>query len=195
MSTSSVTQPIMSLFWSDNVFITLGILFGIMLLIGLIANASTKTQPLAKKPVAKVVVPVMQPKAVAPKISKVEKLPVFEPKSFEIAAPVAPIVEAPVEAPVEVAIEAAPIAVAVETANDVDKTYESYRQAMLSSGPRQMEEEARAEIQSKAGFPQWRHQTAALRRQLNSEDAGSFLERANVSVNDRMVAIFDSVSA
>jgi len=180
----------MNLFWSDNVFITLGILFGVLLLIALIANSNTKAETMAKKPLAKpaskVVVPVMQPKAVAPKISKVEKLPVFEPKSFEIAAPVAPIVEAPVEAP---------IAVPVETANDVDKTYESYRQAMLSSGPRQMEEEARAEIQSKAGFPQWRHQTAALRRQLNSEDAGSFLERANVSVNDRMVAIFDSVSA
>ena len=62
----------------------------------------------------------------------------------------------------------------------------------------QMEEEARAELQSKGGhatLQTWRHQTASLRSSLKDESAADFLERNNTSINDRMVAIFDSVGA
>lgn len=168
----------------------------VILVISLFATAAgdaTAFKHEQKKEQTPARIPVVQPKAASPKIAQVQdKVPVLEPKSEKV-----PVVELKSEkVPV---VEPKSVIQPVQTQKEsVDSTYEAYRQAMLHSGPRQMEEESRAEMQNKAGhssLSQWRDQTAALRKQLDSEDAGEFLERANMSVNDRMVAIFDSVKA
>jgi hypothetical protein len=76
-----------------------------------------------------------------------------------------------------------------------EQTFEQYRQAMLHTGPRDMEYQARAEMQSKGGMgnnAMWREQTASLRKSL-SKDAASLLDEMNVSINDRVVSDFNSV--
>lgn len=175
-------------------------LIAVLVLIGIFAS-STSTSSLAQRSQQKPIAPVVQPKAVpkpvlpmkiAPKITKVGE-PLMNPKSFAKITKVAPVMNTkslPSAAPAP-----APPAKIVET---VDSTFEAYRQAMLASGPRQMEEDARAELQSKGGastLQTWREQTAALRTSLKDESAASFLERNNTSINDRMVAIFDAVKA
>jgi hypothetical protein len=143
----------------------------------------------------KPIVPVVQPKAVTshkpvlpakvvPKITKLEAIP----KVDKVDTPVMnPKSVTPVMNPKSV------LPALVEPKDDVENTFEAYRKAMLSSGPRQMEEEARTELQSKTGSAAWREQTASLRSTLRDESAASFLERTNTSINDRMVAIFDAV--
>jgi hypothetical protein len=189
------------------------IVFGILIAIGLFVSKNTQNPPplnaRAIKPVpqAKPIVPVVQPKSLAPKITKVEipvveekQAPVLEPKSIAAPAPVEPTV-APVEttvAPVETTVAPVETVATAPAKSSIDDTFEAYRQAMLASGPRQMEEEARAEFQSKNGAANssvWREQTANLRQSLKDETAAAFLERTNTSINDRMVAIFDAVKA
>jgi cytoskeletal protein RodZ len=199
---------------SDTVW-TLGyyavIVFGILIAIGLFVSKDTQNPPplnaraIKPAPQSKPVVPVVQPKSLAPKITKVEvpvvtveapkAEPVLEPKSLPIVAE-----EKKEEiinvAPVEAVAPVEPVAPTVKSS--IDDTFEAYRQAMLASGPRQMEEEARAELQSKNGAANssvWREQTTTLRQSLKDETAAAFLERTNTSINDRMVAIFDAVKA
>jgi hypothetical protein len=97
------------------------------------------------------------------------------------------------EATVEVARTEAPLI--KEGEMTAEQTFEQYRQAMLHTGPRDMEYQARAEMQSKGGMgnnAMWREQTASLRKSL-SKDAASLLDEMNVSINDRVVSDFNSV--
>jgi hypothetical protein len=200
---------------SDTVW-TLGyyavIVFGILIAIGLFVSKDTQNPPplnaraIKPAPQSKPVVPVVQPKSLAPKITKVEvpivpveapkAEPVLEPKSLPVVSEEKiPIVT---EEKKEEIINDAPVAPTPIVKSSIDDTFEAYRQAMLASGPRQMEEEARAELQSKNGAANssvWREQTASLRQSLKDETAAAFLERTNTSINDRMVAIFDAVKA
>lgn len=133
--------------------------------------------------------------------------PVLEPKSFEaevmteevveaelieeapVAIEEAPIVEAPIEVLMPVPVEA------VKPKASSEETFEQYRQAMLHTGPRDLENQARVEMQSKGGLGNsalWRAQTASLRRSLGAADAAEFLERSNMSVNDRVISSFNA---
>ena len=76
-----------------------------------------------------------------------------------------------------------------------EQTFEQYRQAMLHTGPRDMEYQARSEMQSKGGMgnnAMWREQTASLRKSL-SKDAATLLDEMNISINDRVVSDFNNV--
>ena len=186
---SGVTTPlqtIMANFGLAN-FGLLTLILG-MIMIALLATrkqSSVSTNLVQRSaPIA----PLVQPKSVktvlpakiVPQITKVIPTPVLNTKSVVPVMPPKPKTEAP----------------KLPAATPVENTFEAYRQAMLSSGPRQMEEEARAELQSKgASSASWREQTASLRSTLRDESAASFLERTNTSINDRMVAIFDAVKA
>lgn len=178
-----------SLFSTKSVMWALVIVIGFLILFGLILSKGTTVNlsQRAAQPAAKPIVPVVQPKAVAPNMIKLDKpAPVMEPKALVLPA---------VPAPVEVA-ESAPVEVAKPVT--IDDTFEAYRQAILASGPLQMQEEAQTALQSKNGaanFAAWREQTSALRNSLKEETAAAFLERTNVSINDRMVAFFDAVKA
>ena len=184
-----------SLFWATLLIAGFLILFGLLLSKGTTPNLSQRAAQ--QKQALKPLVPVVQPKAAPPNIVKLEDkpAPVMEPKALVVPAP--PVEAAPV--PVEDSVEdSAPVEVSAPKRSAIDDTFEAYRQAMLASGPRQMEEEARAEMQSKNGLGNsatWREQTAVLRNSLKDETAAAFLERNNVSINDRMVAIFDAVKA
>ena len=118
---------------------------------------------------------------------KTEKKPVLEAKMVP-SAPVVVPVEAPA-APVAAAPVSAPVAAAAAPSK-LDSTYEAYRNAMLSSGPRGQLESSK--LQTKTSGNTWR-QSNSLK--LPDADTAAFLERTNVSVNDRMVAIFDAVKA
>ena len=171
---SSLLSP-KSVLWGVVIVIGFLILFGLILSKGTTVNLSQRNAPAPAKPI----VPVVQPKAAAPKLVKLDApAPTMEPKAL-----VAP---APAPAPAE------------PKAASVDDTFEAYRQAILASGPLQMQEEAQTALQSKNGaanYTAWRDQTAALRNSLKEETAAAFLERTNVSINDRMVAFFDAVKA
>lgn len=171
---SSLLSP-KSVLWGVVIVIGFLILFGLILSKGTTVNLSQRNAPAPAKPI----VPVVQPKAAAPKLVKLDApAPTMEPKAL-----VAP---APAPAPAE------------PKAASVDDTFEAYRQAILASGPLQMQEEAQTALQSKNGaanYAAWRDQTAALRNSLKEETAAAFLERTNVSINDRMVAFFDAVKA
>jgi hypothetical protein len=170
----------------------LGIVLVFLIFFGLLLSKNAVVQLSQRAAVPKPIVPVVNPKAVAPKLIKLDKPePVMEPKALvEVPAPVA---EAPAPEPV------VPVAPVAETKSaSIDDTFEAYRQAILASGPLQMQEEAHTALQSKNGaanFAAWRDQTAALRNSLKEETAAAFLERTNVSINDRMVAFFDAVKA
>ena len=172
-----------SLLSPKSVLWGLGILIGFLILFGLLVSKNAVVNLSQRAAAPKPIVPVVQPKAVAPKLVKLDKPePVMEPKA--LAAPPAP--------------EPAPPAPAEPKASSIDDTFEAYRQAILASGPLQMQEEAVTALQSKNGaanFAAWRDQTAALRNSLKEETAAAFLERTNVSINDRMVAFFDAVKA
>ena len=150
--------------------------------------------PQAAKPVAALQAPKLVPVAQKKTQSEVVK-PTLEAKSI-VAAPVAPA--APVAAPVA---PAAPVAAPVAPASapkTLDSTYEAYRSAMLSTGPRAQMEAARtveSKLETKSGnLPSnWRQNAQSLK--LGEVDTAEFLSRTNVSVNDRMVAIFDAVKA
>jgi hypothetical protein len=74
-----------------------------------------------------------------------------------------------------------------------EETFEQYRQAMLTTGPRDLEHQARVEMQTKGGMANnamWRAQTASLRKSLQNDDPAEFLERSNISVNDRVLSSF-----
>lgn len=89
----------------------------------------------------------------------------------------------------------APSVESKETELTAEQTFEQYRQAMLHTGPRDMEYQARAEMQSKGGMgnnAMWRTQTASLRKSLQ-KDAASLLDEMNVSINDRVVSDFNNV--
>lgn len=179
----------------DNLLKAAVIVLGFLIAFGLIlskgATVNLSQRAAQQKQPLKPIVPVVQPKAAPPTIVKLEDkpAPVMEPKALVV--PVAPAPEAAAPAVPETPAE-------TTKKSAVDDTFEAYRQAMLASGPRQLEEEARAEMQSKNGFGNsatWREQTAVLRNSLKDETAAAFLERTNVSINDRMVAIFDAVKA
>ena len=112
--------------------------------------------------------------------------PVLEPKSFkqhtESAAREVPAVPEPSPS----------VQAKVLSSED---TFEQYRQAMLHTGPRDLENQARVEMQSKGGLGNsalWRAQTASLRKSLGDDDAAEFLERSNISVNDRVISSFNT---
>lgn len=137
-----------------------------------------------------------------------ESEPVLEPKSFEAApeleaAELEPVIEAlPEVLAVPEVLEEAPMVEAIEAPMPVpvakassEETFEQYRQAMLHTGPRDLENQARVEMQSKGGVGNsalWRAQTASLRKSLGHADAAEFLERANMSVNDRVISSFNA---
>jgi hypothetical protein len=176
---SSLLSP-KSVLWGLAIVLGFLILFGLILSKGATVNLSQRAA--APKPI----VPVVQPKAAAPKLVKLDApAPTLEPKALTV--PAAPEPVAP-----------APPAAETKPAATIDDTFEAYRQAILASGPLQMQEEAHTALQSKNGaanYAAWRDQTAALRNSLKEETAAAFLERTNVSINDRMVAFFDAVKA
>lgn len=181
-----------SLFTTNSLIISIGIVIGALILLGLLANSSppnTLNQRKAAAPAkpapkleAKAAPAPALPAKAGPKIERVveTKKPVLQPKSVSAPAPVAPAV-----------VQTKPAT--------IETTFEAYRQAMLNNGPRQMDQEARAEMtQMKTtgvNAELWREQTASLREQLKNETLAEMLERTNVSINDRMVAMFDSVKA
>jgi len=129
----------------------------------------------------------------SPLITKIESVPIaevpekieptLEPKSLEV-----PEALAVVEAPEVVAPEAESV-----KAGSAEETFEQYRQAMLTTGPRDLEHQARVEMQTKGGMANnamWRAQTASLRKSLENDDPALFLERSNISVNDRVLSSF-----
>lgn len=144
---------------------------------GAVATKKVEIARVEKKPVLDVKsVEIAAPQAAAPK-------PVLEPKSVEIEAPVA----APeVVAPEPVAAPEAPAPVPAPTKSSLEATYEAYRNAMLSTGSRAAAEPKAAPAPFFA---------SAIRSAFGSENTADFLQRSNVSVNDRMVAIFDAVKA
>ena len=110
----------------------------------------------------------------------VEEVVVSEPVEPEASAPVA----------IEEVIKAV-----APPKSSAEATFEQYRQAMLHTGPRDLEKQARVEMQSKGGLGNsalWRAQTASLRKSLGTDDAADFLERANISVNDRVISSFNA---
>lgn len=113
--------------------------------------------------------------------------PTLEPKSLPALIP-APVVSAP-------EVEQVKPHSANPEEMTAEQTFEQYRQAMLHTGPRDMEYQARAEMQSKGGMgnnAMWREQTASLRKSL-SKDAASLLDEMNISINDRVVSDFNNV--
>jgi hypothetical protein len=127
--------------------------------------------------------------------------PVLQAKSLEVEEEVVePEVEPEVEpvelAPVVPAEVFAPVEEQGPKEMTAEQTFEQYRQAMLHTGPRDMEYLARAEMQSKGGMgnnAMWRAQTASLRKSV--PNAASLLDELNVSINDRVVSDFNSVRA
>jgi len=127
--------------------------------------------PAAVKPAAKA--PLL-----APKVFKVEPQALEQKKTLsDVKTEKKPVLEAKM-------VPSAPVA------TKLDSTYEAYRNAMLSSGPRGQLESSK--LQTKTSGNTWR-QSNSLK--LPDADTAAFLERTNVSVNDRMVAIFDAVKA
>jgi hypothetical protein len=155
------------------------------------------------EPVAELAEPVLEPKSLptvetieaelleiveAPAIA--EELPVFAPEFVapEVVQETAPEVEVPMV--IEEVIKAV-----APPKSSAEATFEQYRQAMLHTGPRDLEKQARVEMQSKGGAGNsalWRAQTASLRKSLGDDDAADFLERANFSVNDRVISSFNA---
>ncbi len=141
------------------------------------AKPSTKSSPLITK---------IESVPLAEVPEKIE--PVLETKSLEVSedtvVPVVPVVP--------VALESSQNA-EVAKAGSAEETFEQYRQAMLTTGPRDLEHQARVEMQTKGGMANnamWRAQTASLRKSLENDDPAEFLERSNISVNDRVLSSF-----
>jgi hypothetical protein len=121
--------------------------------------------------------------------------PVLQAKSLE-EVPVEEPLQEPVPEPVQEPVVLAEVAEVIEGPKEMtaEQTFEQYRQAMLHTGPRDMEYQARAEMQSKGGMgnnAMWREQTASLRKSV--PNAASLLDELNVSINDRVVSDFNSV--
>jgi len=169
-----------------------------------LVQRSVKAQP-PKAPAA-APAPVLQAKAVAapvpapllaPKVFKVE--PKEQKKTHsELNTEHKPVLQTKMFVPasvptatIGVSAAPAPVAVPASASTKLDSTYEAYRNAMLSSGPRGQLEASK--LQTKSGSAGWRERVPNLK--LPDSDTASFLERTNVSVNDRMVAIFDAVKA
>ena len=125
----------------------------------------------------------------SPLITKIKSVPIaevpekieptLEPKSLAVPEALADVVEAPEAESVK--------------AGSAEETFEQYRQAMLTTGPRDLEHQARVEMQTKGGMANnamWRAQTASLRKSLENDDPALFLERSNISVNDRVLSSF-----
>jgi hypothetical protein len=114
--------------------------------------------------------------------------PTLEPKSLSTPEPTLELTpEPPILEPTQKSM--APEEMTAE------QTFEQYRQAMLHTGPRDMEYQARAEMQSKGGMgnnAMWREQTASLRKSLE-KDAATLLDEMNVSINDRVVSDFNNI--
>lgn len=135
-------------------------------------------------PAVEVIEKILLEQVEAPMIEEVPQLV----EEVVVPEPVAPEVSAPV------AIEEVIKAVAPPKSS-AEATFEQYRQAMLHTGPRDLEKQARVEMQSKGGLGNsalWRAQTASLRKSLGTDDAADFLERANISVNDRVISSFNA---
>jgi hypothetical protein len=142
------------------------------------------------------VVPAAAKPLLAPKVFKVEAQTLEQKKTLsDVKTEKKPVLEAKMvpPAPVATPVEVAPVTketVAETKPSKLDSTYEAYRNAMLSSGPRGQLETSK--LQTKTSGNTWR-QSSSLK--LPDADTAAFLERTNVSVNDRMVAIFDAVKA
>ena len=149
---------------------------------------SSKSSPLITKiesvPIAEVpekIEPVLEPKSLA------------VPEALEALAEVLEAAPEVVEVPqVDPQVPALPQTESVK-AGSAEETFEQYRQAMLTTGPRDLEHQARVEMQTKGGMANnamWRAQTASLRKSLENDDPALFLERSNISVNDRVLSSF-----
>jgi hypothetical protein len=149
------------------------------------SHANTKSV-VKKSPLAKT-------KKSGPLISKVNSVttppldkeePTLQPKSLPKLVP----------SPVSYEMGTKPMSVGPEEMT-AEQTFEQYRQAMLHTGPRDMEYQARSEMQSKGGMgnnAMWREQTASLRKSL-PKDAATLLDEMNISINDRVVSDFNNV--
>jgi hypothetical protein len=146
----------------------------------------------------------------SPLITKIESVPIaevpekieptLEPKSLAVPEALEALAEV-VETSEVVAPEAMEVPQVPEVpsqtesvkAGSAEETFEQYRQAMLTTGPRDLEHQARVEMQTKGGMANnamWRAQTASLRKSLENDDPALFLERSNISVNDRVLSSF-----
>ena len=131
----------------------------------------------------------VEPVQVVQAVAQAQVEPVLEPKS--LAEPVPEPTE-PIAEPAMASEENASVPPKILSSED---TFEQYRQAMLHTGPRDLENQARVEMQSKGGLGNsalWRAQTASLRKSLGADDAAEFLERSNISVNDRVISSFNT---
>lgn len=156
------------------------------------AVAPTKVAPPAPATAPAKVVPAAAKPLLAPKVFKVEAQALEQKKTLsDVKTEKKPVLEAKMlpPAPVAAPVEVAPVE-ASKPVSKLDSTYEAYRNAMLSSGPRGQLESSK--LQTKTSGNTWR-QSSSLK--LPDADTAAFLERTNVSVNDRMVAIFDAVKA
>ena len=139
----------------------------------------------------------VEPVEVVQAVAQAQVEPLLEPKSF--AEPLAEPLPEPLAEPLPEPL-AEPSIMASEESNvpktlSSEDTFEQYRQAMLHTGPRDLENQARVEMQSKGGLGNsalWRAQTASLRKSLGADDAAEFLERSNISVNDRVISSFNT---
>ena len=180
------------LFDPSNIVLVLGFVVGLQILIALIANYKGTNSPQqgtnptslfqraapAASAAPRPVVPVVNPQAAKPQLQAPKVVPVAQKKTQP--EQVKPTLQTK-------SFEAK------EEKKGMDATYEAYRSAMLGSGPRQQMETMKLETKTGNVPPAFRQSVANLK--MPDEDTAAFLARTNVSVNDRMVAIFDAVKA
>jgi hypothetical protein len=163
---------------------------------------SSKSSPLITKiesvPIAEVpekIEPTLEPKSLAvPEALEALAEVVEAPEVMEVPqVPQVPQVPEVPQVPQVLEVPEVPSQTESLKAGSAEETFEQYRQAMLTTGPRDLEHQARVEMQTKGGMANnamWRAQTASLRKSLENDDPALFLERSNISVNDRVLSSF-----
>lgn len=158
-----------------------------------------QTRAVAAPAAPRPVVPVVNPQAAkaAPQAPKL--VPVAQKKTQPEPVKPTPVLETKSAPTLETkSLVTAPAPSASAAPKSLDSTYEAYRNAMLSTGPRAQMEAARSvesKLETKSGNLPSNWRTNAQSLKLGEVDTAEFLSRTNVSVNDRMVAIFDAVKA
>jgi hypothetical protein len=181
-----------------NFMIPAAAILGSLVAFGVFSNKHKHSHSHANAKSVNVKASPLAPKAMArpgPLISKVNSV-TTPPEQKEVAKKPEPTLQPkslPALVPAPIALETKPASHPEEMT--AEQTFEQYRQAMLHTGPRDMEYQARAEMQSKGGMgnnAMWREQTASLRKSL-TRDAATLLDEMNISINDRVVSDFNNV--
>lgn len=192
----------------SNFMIPAAAILGSLVAFGVFSNKHKHSHSHANAKSVNVKASPLAPKVMArpgPLISKVNSV-ITPPEQKEVAKTPEPTLQPkslPALLPAPIALETKPVSHPEEMTKPVshpeemtaEQTFEQYRQAMLHTGPRDMEYQARAEMQSKGGMgnnAMWREQTASLRKSL-TRDAATLLDEMNISINDRVVSDFNNV--